>query len=188
MTASEIESLRMFLKTAGLLKEQMRNSWSNAQRRESVAEHSWRLSLMTLLLAQEEPGVDPLRALELSLVHDLGEALNGDTPAPSQHDKEAKSARERADMAVLVSLAPARLRSRITALWEEYEAGITREAAFVRGLDKIETILQHLDGHTPDDFDFGFNLDYGREWTDASPLLRRLRDPIDADTARRSGV
>lgn len=186
MTTDQIDATRRFFKASALLKDQLRNGWTAQGRRESVAEHSWRLALMAMLLGPEEPGLDMLRVLELCLVHDLGEALNGDQPAPQQQDAAAKSDRERADLGALTANAPATMRTRIRALWEEYEAGKTREAQFVKGADKLETILQHLDGATPPDFDFDYNLGYGRDWTGRFETLRRLRGCLDAETARRA--
>ena len=67
-----------FFRAAGALKDMTRNSWSAGGRRESVAEHSWRLTLMALTLADAWPGLDHRRLLELLIVHDLGEAIRGD--------------------------------------------------------------------------------------------------------------
>jgi putative hydrolase of HD superfamily len=49
-----------------------------------------------------------------------------------------------------------------------------------KGLDKIETMLQHLIGANPPGFDYRFNLTYGRQITDRHPLLRQMRSSLDA--------
>ena len=54
-----------------------------------------------------------------------------------------------------------------------------------QALDKLETILQHNQGSNPPDFDYAFNLGYGRRYTDATPLFSAIRDIVDADTQRR---
>ena len=53
-------------------------------------------------------------------------------------------------------------------------------------LDKLETILQHTQGANPPDFDYRFNLGYGRRYTEAPPLLAELRAILDAETERRA--
>jgi putative hydrolases of HD superfamily len=54
-----------------------------------------------------------------------------------------------------------------------------------KGLDKIETMLQHLIGANPPGFDYRFNLTYGRQITDRHPVLRQMRSSLDAKMHRR---
>lgn len=185
MDAEEAAALRVFLRGAGRLKDTPRSGFTAEGRRESVAEHSWRLALMTLALA-ERAGADPLRALKLALVHDLGEALGGDLPAPEQGPEDGRAARERADLAALLAPAPGALRAEVAALWEEYAAGRTAEARLVKALDKLETIMTHAEGANPPGFDYGFNLSYGLGATGAVPALAALRARLDAETAARA--
>ena len=77
------------------------------------------------------------------------------------------------------------LRLEFLSLWEDYEQGTSREARLVKGLDKLETILQHSQGANPPDFDYAFNLTYGLEQTDAEPVLTMLRTLVDGETQRR---
>ncbi|MBA3555463.1 MAG: HD domain-containing protein, partial [Gemmatimonadales bacterium] len=73
--------------------------------------------------------------------------------------------------------------------WEEYEAARTPEAQLAKGLDKLETILQHTQGLNPADFDYRFNLDYGQAYTGSHPVLAALRSRLDRETeARARGV
>ena len=174
-----------FFRAAGALKDTLRNSWTSHGRRESVAEHSWRLALMALTLEDELPGVDHKRLLQLLIIHDLGEALGGDIPAPLQGDAD-KTAVERADLARLVAPLPPAVAARLTALWEECAAAATPEARLAKGLDRLETVLQHVEGANPPDFDYAFNLGYGRDHTDGHPVIAALRAPVDDETARRA--
>ena len=57
----------------------------------------------------------------------------------------------------------------------------------MKGLDRFETLLQHAQGDNPPDFDYEFNLEYGREYTSGDPALEGLRDAIDATTRQRAG-
>ena len=104
------------------LKNVTRHCDTSAGRRESVAEHCWRLSLMAALLREQFPGLDTDRVTELCLVHDLGELFTGD---------------------VWVDALPEPLRGRMSALCAELEAGQTGEAKLCRALDRLEALIQH---------------------------------------------
>ena len=153
---------------------------------ESVAEHTWRLCLMAMLLYGHTPGIDLARLLKMCLIHDLGEAIGGDVPAPAQQAGGNKADRERADLLLLISPLPPELQNEIRELWDEYEAADSPEARLVKGLDKLETILQHTQGKNPADFDYAFNLGYGQRYTAADPIMAALRARLDEETARRA--
>ena len=53
-----------------------------------------------------------------------------------------------------------------------------------KALDKLETILQHTQGDNPTDFDYRFNLGYGRAFTADHPVIVRLREMLDRETLR----
>jgi putative hydrolase of HD superfamily len=176
-----------FLRAAEALKTTKRSGWTSAGQQESVAEHTWRLSLMALVLHPSFPDIDFERLIKICIVHDLGEAIGGDVPAPEQARRtESKSADERRDLLLLVATLPVKLRDEITSLWDEYEAAQSPEARLAKALDKLETILQHTQGDNPRDFDYRFNLGYGREFTADHPVLVELRAILDAETERRA--
>jgi len=191
MNESELVGLLDFLRAAERLKTVTRSGYTSAGDRESVAEHSWRLSLMALLLAPEFPEVDFARLVKICLVHDLGEAIGGDVPAPEQVRRRAagaagKAGDERRDLVALLEPLPLSLREEITALWDEYEAAQSPEAKLAKALDKLETILQHTQGRNPPDFDYRFNLGYGREHTAGPPLIAAMRLVLDRATEDRA--
>ncbi|MGE8414305.1 MAG: HD domain-containing protein [Pseudomonas sp.] len=173
-----------FLREAERLKDVLRSAHTSSGRQESTAEHSWRLCLMALLLEDQLEDVDLLQVLKMCIVHDLGEALHGDIPAVEQAAHPDKGQQEREDLQTLASCLDAPARQRLLGLWDEYEAASSAEARTVKALDKLETLLQHNQGRNPADFDYGFNLDYGRRYTSASPLFEALREQIDRDTRR----
>jgi putative hydrolase of HD superfamily len=183
----ELPGLLDFLRAAEALKTAPRSGWTSAGEPESVAEHTWRLCLMALVLAPRFPEVDAGRLLRLCVVHDLGEAIGGDVPAPEQAGRgTVKAAGERRDLLALLAPLSEPLRDEIAALWDEYEAAATPEARLAKALDKLETILQHTQGENPPGFDYRFNLGYGRRYTDADPRLAALRALLDAETVRRA--
>jgi putative hydrolase of HD superfamily len=175
-----------FLKAAAALKDTPRCSWTAAGRRESAAEHSWRLALAALALEPRFPGLDIGRVVGLCLVHDLGEAISGDTPAPLQAPDDGRIARERADFAAVIAPLDAETRARLSALWEEYAAGLTPEASLAKALDKIETVDQHNLGANPPGFDHGFDVTYGRPQAVAVPELTALRRLVETAAAARA--
>lgn len=182
--ASDLAGILTFLRRAERLKHTLRSAHLSTGRRESVGEHTWRLALMALVVAPHYPDIDTERLLKMCLVHDLGEALQGDIPAPEQAGAPDKAAQERADLMTLLDDLPAAHRDDIAALWDEYEAATTPEAKLAKALDKLETILQHNQGQQPGDFDYAFNLDYGTDYTSGDPLIERLRAILDAETAQ----
>ena len=186
MSSDDLDGILAFLRVAERLKTVTRSGWTSAGEPESVAEHTWRLCLMAMLLYGRAPEVDLARLLRMCIIHDLGEAIRGDVPAPAQAGAGAKSVEERADLVELTAPLPPSLRDEIVALWDEYEAAESREARLAKGLDKLETILQHTQGRNPADFDYDFNLGYGRRYTEADPLLAALRDRLDEATRRRA--
>lgn len=185
MDQSHLRGCLEFIRQTEKLKDVLRNSHTATGRHESTAEHTWRLCLMAMLFAPDLPGIDPARLLKICLVHDLGEAISGDIPAIHQTAGDDKAHRERQDLITLLEPLDPDRRAEFLALWDDYDAAASPEARIVKGLDKLETIIQHNQGLNAPDFDHRFNLDYGRRYTDAHPLLASLRRLVDDDTRRR---
>ena len=186
MRADELDGVLAFLRAAERLKTVTRSGWTSTGKAESVAEHTWRLCLMAMVLYGRAEDIDLARLLKMCLIHDLGEAIGGDVPAPAQVAGSPKAGQERADLLSLVEPLAAAGRREILELWDEYEAASSPEAKLAKGLDKLETILQHTQGRNPDDFDYAFNLEYGQRYTAADPVLAALRSRLDEVTAQRA--
>ena len=185
MATGNFENHLAFIREAQRLKDVLRSGHTAQGRRESTAEHSWRLCLMVLVFAPELRDIDLLRLLKICIIHDLGEAIGGDIPAIVQDGSPDKAQRERADLVTLLAPLPAALQQEFLGLWDEYDAATTPEARAAKALDKLETLIQHNQGANPPDFDYRFNLTYGQQHTDADPLFVALRALVDADTRRR---
>ena len=183
---THLSALLDFLRAAEALKHTTRVAWTSTGQQESVAEHTWRLCLMALVLAPEYPGIDVGKLLRICIVHDLGEAIGGDISAALQVHMPGKAEQERKDLLTLCQGLPASTRDEIVALWDEYEQAATPEARIAKGLDKLETILQHNQGAMPADFDFRFNLQYGATYTTDDPILRAIRAVLDEETEHRA--
>ena len=114
------------------LKNVLRAGWVRAgiPSPESVAAHSWGMSMLALKLAPKE--LDLARILSLCIVHDIPEVHVGDlTP----HDDTSTKAAD--ELKAMTEMAP-----EWVSLFEEYEQGQTPEAKFVKQLDKLDMALQ----------------------------------------------
>jgi putative hydrolases of HD superfamily len=96
---------------------------------------------MAVLLEEQLEGGDVARLLRLLVMHELGEAVGGDVPAPLQRGD--KSAPERADLIAILALLPPTVRERLVALWDEYGRAEGPEARVAKGLDRLETCLEY---------------------------------------------
>ncbi len=177
-----IQGRLRFIQEAERLKSTLRSAHTSTGRQESTAEHTWRLCLLAMTFQDLLGPLDFERLLKLCVVHDLGEAIGGDVPAVEQAASPGKSERERQDLALLTRDLPPDVQAEFLRLWDEYEHATTPEARVVKALDKIETIIQHNQGANPPDFDYGFNLQYGRKYMGEHPVLAALRAMVDEDT------
>src|SRR5690348_2613029 len=87
--SAQLDGILEFLRATERLKVITRSAYTSEGAQESVAEHSWRLCLMALVLRDEFQDVDLGKLLAMCVVHDLGEAIGGDVPAPEQARRSA---------------------------------------------------------------------------------------------------
>jgi putative hydrolase of HD superfamily len=108
---------------------------------ESVADHSFAMALLGWFLCESESlDLDVSKVIRMALLHDFGEIDVGDLTPSDGVDAKDKLERERQAIArIFALLANGEIYRQ---LWEEYEAGVSPEARFVRQLDKLEMALQ----------------------------------------------
>jgi putative hydrolase of HD superfamily len=139
--SEETRDITAFLYEIGQLKRYPRTGWLTAgvPSPESVADHSYRASVIAAVIATME-GADPQRAAFLALWHDSQETRTTDlshltkryvTPTPNAQVTSAQVARLPGALADVISAAVA-----------EYEARQTAEARCARDADKVELLLQ----------------------------------------------
>ncbi len=174
-----------FIKEVEKLKNVTRTAWTSEGKQESVAEHSWRLAVLSLALADQFPGIDIGRVLGMCIVHDFGEIYEGDVSAKLEADPEGKLMREEQAVKKLIQRLPESVGQKIFDLWCEYNSAETEESKLVKALDKMETIVQHNQGKNPEDFDYAYNLQYGAKYGEYSETLKILRSLIDRDTTEK---
>ncbi|HVX00646.1 MAG TPA: HD domain-containing protein [Candidatus Babeliaceae bacterium] len=137
-----------FLHFAEGLKNELRNGRTSKERRESVAEHTWRVSLMVILFSRFlDKQISLEKALKIAIIHDIAELITGDKPyfvyEGNKHSKQDKFEQEMAAMQYIKSFLPESLGAELIDLWKEYEDGVTYEAKLVKAIDKIEAQIQH---------------------------------------------
>jgi putative hydrolases of HD superfamily len=179
---NRLKNIITFVQELELIKDTLRTAYTSKQRRESTAEHSFRLAMLAITLEDEFPDYNIEKVLKLCLIHDLGEIYAGDIPAIVTVDKDVKLETERVAIKKLDSMLPHKNSVKLTALWEEYNACETNEAKLVKALDKIETIIQHNQGANPPNFDYEFNLEYGKEYCNFNETIIALRELVDLST------
>ena len=134
-----------FLLEIDQLKSVFRRSYLlNETRRENSAEHSWHLAVMAMILAEHaNVPVDPLRVLQMLLVHDIVEIDADDTYIYDTVGAADKAAREQSAAQRIFGLLPPDQEARMRALWEEFEARATPESRFAAALDRLMPMLHN---------------------------------------------
>ena len=176
------KALLQFLHTAELLKCRTRHSYNSDGRRESVAEHSWRIALMADLLREEFPALDMDRVVTMCLFHDLGEAVTGDIPTFEKTGRD-EDVEERAIFGLLSTL-PEPDRGRLEGLFREMLALETPEAKLYKALDKLEAVISHNEGPIGTWLPLEYDLQRTYGWKEAAfaPCLTELRQLILQET------
>lgn len=183
----KINKLLKFLKDIELLKSTLRHSWLSSGRRESVAEHSWRVAVLALILQDEFKKINIQKVIEMLLIHDFGEVYDGDTPAFLKKNKQTHYNQEKLAVQKLVKPLDLKIQKKILTLWAEYEASQTLEARLAKALDKIEVLIQHneADLKTWTTQEYQFNLNYGQEFMNFHQFILEFRKIIDRHTKKK---
>lgn len=178
------ELLRI-LSVAEKLKCNTRHCYTSSGRHESVAEHSWRIALMAMLIAPEFPEADMNKVIRMCLIHDLGEAFTGDIP--TFYKTVADTEKEDAIFDRWVQTLPEETKQEFSALLSEMNALETVEARIYKALDKMEAVIQHneSDISTWLPLEYNLQLTYGAENVKFSPWFQSLKAEIDDWTRRK---
>ncbi len=169
------EKLLGALEVAGKLKDVTRHSWTAGGRRESTAEHTFRLALFAFFIKDEFPEIDSDKLIKMCLIHDLGESFTGDIPS---FEKTAADEELEEDMlAGWVASLPEPLSSEMASLYAEMAERKTDEAKIYKALDNLEAVITHneADFSTWIEKEYTLNLTYGEERCAEFPYLAKLR-------------
>ena len=175
------ETFLAILTRAGRLKTVARHCWTAPGRQESVADHSWQMALMALLLSQEPEfrELDLDRVIRMCLIHDLGEAFTGDIPAFAKGDRDQAAEQDCWDK--WLATFPEENRQEWQAMLAEMEAQETQEAKLYKALDKLEAVISHnesdRDTWLPLEYDLQFT--YPEKAVQFSSWLKALKKAVD---------
>jgi putative hydrolases of HD superfamily len=131
-----------FILSVDTLKEvRRRNPLVSGHRRERTAEHCWHVALAAICLhryAAED--VDLGRAVQLAVIHDLPEAVVGDTFVYGGL-VDGRRQREEDGMRMLVGKLAEPDAEEVMRVWREYEYEATAEGRFVMAIDVLLPIF-----------------------------------------------
>ena len=178
----EARKLLEVLSVAERLKDATRHCYTSGGRRESVAEHSWRITLMAYLVSDEFPEADLTKLLKMCLIHDLGEAFTGDIPTFDKTDSD--EAKEAAVLDQWVRELPQPFAEEMRTLYREMDERKTLESRIYKALDNLEALIQHneSDISTWIPLEYDLQMTYGNDKVQFSEYLRSLRDEIRNDS------
>lgn len=173
------------LATAERLKDTFRHSYTSNGRRESVAEHVWRLTFMALLLEKDFPDVDMNKVIKMCILHDMGEAFTGDIPAFDKTDLDA--AEEAAYVSAWLRTLPGETADSFGVLFDEMEEMETNEVRLYKALDKLEALIQHneADIETWLPLEYDLQLTYGNDECAFDPRVEAIRAQVREDSVRK---
>lgn len=175
------------LSKAGRLKTTTRHCYTEENRKESVADHSWRMALMAMLLSREPEfaQTDMNKVIRMCLIHDLGEAFTGDIP--SFEKTTSDESREDAYFLDWVDSFPDAQKDEWICLLREMADLQTKEAKTYKALDKLEAVISHneSDLSTWLPLEYDLQLVYGKEQVQFSEYLKALSRHIDAWTRQK---
>ena len=175
------------LQIAERLKDATRHCYTKNGRHESVAEHSWMMTLMAYFMKDEFPEVDMDKVIRMCIIHDLGECFTGDIPT---FDKtKAHEENEENLLYSWVRTLPENYANEMIALYEEMAERKTIESKIYKAIDGLEALIQHnisdLSTWIPKEYEL--NKTYADDKVAFSEYLTELREEIRKDTMEKIG-
>ena len=183
----EARTLIETLSVAERLKDTTRHCYTRNGRRESVAEHSWMMTLMAFFMKDEFPDVDMDKVIKMCIIHDLGEAFTGDIPT---FEKTAANEQTEEDLLFRwVNSLPEKYASEMIALYDEMAKRETVEAKVYKAIDGLEALIQHnisdLSTWIPKEYEL--NKTYADDKVAFSEYMKTVREEVRKDTLKKIG-
>ncbi len=184
---AEVNEIIALMRDVLRLKRTVRSGWPyyGVRDAESVAEHSFGVAFLTIILVDELKArgfeLDAEKAIRMAVLHEIGESRISDLHLEAriwlgfEHVSKAEAA---AVEAVLSQIGDSG--KPLMELWREFEDGESVEAVVVRAADKIEMMLQGLEyeaeGYRA--LDPIFSAPQNLKYFDKIPFLREIVDEI----------
>ena len=183
----EARKLLEVLQIAERLKDATRHCYTKNGRHESVAEHSWMMTLMAYFMKDEFPQVDMNKVIQMCIIHDLGECFTGDIPTFDKTKMDEET--EENLLYNWVRTLPENYANEMIALYEEMAERKTLESKIYKAIDGLEALIQHnisdLSTWIPKELEL--NKTYADDKVDFSEYLKKLREEIRKDTFEKLG-
>ncbi len=126
-----------FLFEVEILREMPRSGFSNLGGvRQSIAEHSFAITMIAYCMAKLEADVDEAKLIKMCLLHDVAEARIGDL---NYINKQYAKADE--EKAIRAQAAKLPFGDEYIALMKEFEEAETKEAKLAKDADQLELLL-----------------------------------------------
>ena len=184
-TEMKAEAILSFIEEIGILKSLPRTGWliHGIKNGESIADHCYRMTLLSMLLADtlvaKGMKLDTEKVMRLSLLHEIAEARIGDIPFTvlTYIPEEVKEIGERKAVTSMLEKFGS-MGEWYQELWEEFEQNETIEAKLVRAADKLELMIQVLEyeklGYQS--LDQFWKNDWNQRGFDVNPLVQEIMD------------
>lgn len=181
----EARKLLDALLVAERLKDTIRHCYTAKGRHESVAEHSWMMTLMAFFMRDEFKEADMDKVIRMCIIHDLGECFTGDIPTFDKNETHEKT--EEDLLLNWVSSLPENYAVEMRELYEEMAERKTVEAKIYKAIDSLEALIQHniSDLSTWIPKEFKLNLTYADDKVDFSDYLKLVRQAVREDTIKK---
>lgn len=176
------------LNVAERLKDTTRHCYTRNGRHESVAEHSWMMTLMAFFMKDEFPEADMDKVIKMCIIHDLGECFTGDIPT---FDKtQANEQTEENLLYTWVKSLPEDAANEMLELYDEMAKRETIEAKIYKAIDGLEALIQHniSDLSTWIPHEYELNKTYANDKVAFSDYLKAVREEVLKDTLEKIGV
>lgn len=177
-----------YARIIGRLKTTPRTGWvrRGVPRYESVADHSWRVAALSLLMAGRSD-IDLSKLTTMALIHDIGESIVGDIPPEDNVSKDDKNRMEEEAVQTIANILrcatttndnPAHGADTLVSLFQEHERRETKVAESVKDLDLLDMIIQ------ADEYERKFSVDLSEFFESTpvdsfrDPMLRKVADEI----------
>ncbi len=176
-----------FVHAAGRLKTELRRAYKSNGSQETVAEHSWRVSLIAMTLSGTIKEIDRDKCVKMAIVHDLPEVYAGDVYRLDREKQDGRHNSEKDALERLTKLVTRGVSKELTSLWLEFEEGTTREARLVRLIDRLEVLVQHNESDVSRWSETEKQIQYGlaEKHAEKYGFLLEFAREIDRETKRK---
>lgn len=143
MNENRLQKQLQFLLEIDKLKSIYRKTYLvDGSRYENVAEHTWHLTLMAIILFEyTKAETNTLKVIKMALIHDLVEIYSGDSFAFGKYNMQQIKEKESCAAKKIFSLLPSNQGAEFLLLWKEFEAKETPEAIYANSIDRLQPLI-----------------------------------------------